>query len=185
MSKWPMRGHFRYLRFKTFPMTPRTPQCEVFWALLSGSEHSGSRRTPTLHFFQVLGFTPTLGQSRVATVVEQKAIWMRAWWVNVKNTIWGMVVASPESGPWWVMWIQGRPWLVPTPNTCRMDSNRLRVGFGCIFNNQVAWSLLSLIPKLSTRPSTPLSVGSWERHQVSNHFRKSNYLDLFWVKQGT
>jgi hypothetical protein len=36
-----MRGHFRYLRFKTFPMTPRTSQCEVFWALLSSSEHSG------------------------------------------------------------------------------------------------------------------------------------------------
>ncbi len=27
-----------------------------------------SRRTPNPHFFQVLGFTPTLGQSRVATV---------------------------------------------------------------------------------------------------------------------
>ncbi len=25
MSKCPMRGHFRYLRFKTFPMTLRTP----------------------------------------------------------------------------------------------------------------------------------------------------------------
>jgi len=36
-----MRGHFRYLRFKTFPMTPRTPQCEVFWTLLSSSKHSG------------------------------------------------------------------------------------------------------------------------------------------------
>jgi hypothetical protein len=67
MSKWPMRGHFRYLRFKTFPMTPGTPQCEVFWALLSSSKHSESRRTPNPHFFQVLGFTPTLGQSRVAT----------------------------------------------------------------------------------------------------------------------
>ncbi|CAM6044231.1 unnamed protein product, partial [Sphagnum compactum] len=41
MSKWPMRGHFRYLRFKTFPMTPRTRLCEVFWALLSSSKHSG------------------------------------------------------------------------------------------------------------------------------------------------
>jgi hypothetical protein len=28
-----------------------------------------SRRTPNPHFFQVLGFTPTLGQSRVATLV--------------------------------------------------------------------------------------------------------------------
>ncbi len=30
-----------------------------------------SRRTPNPHFFQVLGFTPTLGQSRVATKVAQ------------------------------------------------------------------------------------------------------------------
>jgi hypothetical protein len=29
-----------------------------------------SRRTPNPHFFQVLGFTPTLGQSRVATVAN-------------------------------------------------------------------------------------------------------------------
>jgi hypothetical protein len=28
-----------------------------------------SRRTPNPHFFQVLGFTPTLGQSRVATLI--------------------------------------------------------------------------------------------------------------------
>jgi len=41
MSEWLMRGHFRYLRFKTFPMTPKTPQCKVFWALLLSSEHSG------------------------------------------------------------------------------------------------------------------------------------------------
>jgi hypothetical protein len=67
MSKWPMRGHFRYLRFKTFPMTPRTPQCKVFWAFLSNSKHSGvpeDSKSPTL---EVLGFTPTLGQSGVAT----------------------------------------------------------------------------------------------------------------------
>jgi hypothetical protein len=49
-------------------MTPRTPQCEVFWALLSNSEHSGvpeDSKSPTL---EVLGFTPTLGQSGVATL---------------------------------------------------------------------------------------------------------------------
>jgi hypothetical protein len=72
MSKWPMRGHFRYLRFKTFPMTPRTPQCEVFWALLSSSEHSRvpkDSKSPTL---EVLGFTPTFGQSGVATIDHTK-----------------------------------------------------------------------------------------------------------------
>jgi hypothetical protein len=31
-----------------------------------------SRRTPNPHFFQVLGFTPTLGQSRVATINNAK-----------------------------------------------------------------------------------------------------------------
>jgi hypothetical protein len=63
-----MRGHFQYLRFKTFSMTPRTPQCEVFWALMSNSKHSGvpkDSKSPTLG---VLGFTPTLGQSGVATL---------------------------------------------------------------------------------------------------------------------
>jgi hypothetical protein len=49
-------------------MTPRTPQCEVFWALLSNSKHSGvleDSKSPTL---EVLGFTPTLDQSGVATI---------------------------------------------------------------------------------------------------------------------
>jgi hypothetical protein len=48
-------------------MTPITPQCEVFWALLLSSEHSEvpeDFKSPTL---EVLGFTPTLGQSGVAT----------------------------------------------------------------------------------------------------------------------
>jgi hypothetical protein len=88
MSKWPMRGHFRYLRFMTFSMTPRTPQCEAIFDIYASrpfqwhQKHLNarcfgpccrtlniqeSRRTPNPHFFQVLGFTPTLGQSRVAT----------------------------------------------------------------------------------------------------------------------
>jgi len=54
-----------------------------------------------------------------------KAIWMQVPWSNAENTIWGKVVASPESGPWWVKWVQGRPWLVPTPKGCRMSSNQL------------------------------------------------------------
>jgi hypothetical protein len=41
MSKSPMRGHLRHLRFETFPMTPRIPQWEVFCPLLSSSKHSG------------------------------------------------------------------------------------------------------------------------------------------------
>ncbi len=66
-----MRGHFRYLRFKTFLMTPRTPQYEVFCPLLLSSKHSGVPEDSKPNFFQVLGFTLTLGQSRVATLPER------------------------------------------------------------------------------------------------------------------
>ncbi len=48
-------------------MTLRTPQCEVFWTLMSNSKHSGvpeDSKSPTLG---VLGFTATLDQSGVAT----------------------------------------------------------------------------------------------------------------------
>jgi hypothetical protein len=44
-----------------------------------------------------------------------KTIWMWVSQSNAENIIWGKVVASPESGPWWVKWVHGHPWLVPTP----------------------------------------------------------------------
>jgi len=58
MSELPMRGHFRYLRFKTFSTTPRTPQCEVFWALLSSSEHSGVPEDSKSPTFPSVGLHP-------------------------------------------------------------------------------------------------------------------------------
>jgi hypothetical protein len=44
---------------------------------------------------------------------------------GAENTIGRMVVAPPESGPWCVKWVRVSPWLVPTPNACRMNSNQL------------------------------------------------------------
>jgi hypothetical protein len=38
---------------------------------------------------------------------------VRRW--DTENTIWGKVVASPESGLWWVKWVQGCPWFVLAP----------------------------------------------------------------------
>jgi hypothetical protein len=71
------------------------------------------------------------GQFRDSTlgVPRQRATWVWARQSNAENTIWGKVVVSPESGPWWVKWVQGRPWFVPTPKGCRMSSNQLVVGF--------------------------------------------------------
>jgi len=58
-----------------------------------------------------------LGQFRDFSlgVPGQKAIQM---WVPqkvAKNTIWGKVVVSPESEPWWVLWVQSCLWLVLAP----------------------------------------------------------------------
>jgi hypothetical protein len=68
MSKWPMRGHFGHLNFKTFPMTPRTPQSEVFWPLLSRIKHSGVSEDSKSPNFGSVSFILTLGQSGVATL---------------------------------------------------------------------------------------------------------------------
>jgi hypothetical protein len=115
MSKWPMRGHFRYLRFETFPMTPRTPQWEVFWPLLSNSKHSGvpeDSKSPTLG---VLGFTPTLGQSGVATgtplgvwgfIPSHSPTLLKEWNVTLELSSWPAplqalaLVANPRLGSW-------------------------------------------------------------------------------------
>jgi hypothetical protein len=60
---------------RPFPVTPRAPQGEVFWALLSSSEHSGVPEDSNSRLFQVLGFTPTLGQSRgVISEVPSKVL---------------------------------------------------------------------------------------------------------------
>jgi hypothetical protein len=48
-------------------MTPRKPQCKVFWAFLLSSEHSGVPEDSKSPILGMLGFTPTLGQSGVAT----------------------------------------------------------------------------------------------------------------------
>jgi hypothetical protein len=58
MSKWPMRGHFRHLRFKTFSTTPRTLPCKLFWALLSSSKHPGVLEDSKSWTFPNVGLHP-------------------------------------------------------------------------------------------------------------------------------
>jgi hypothetical protein len=48
--------------------------------------------------------TGTVSDSSLG-VPEQKAIRMWVSWRGTKYIIWGKVVVSPESGPWWVMWV--------------------------------------------------------------------------------
>jgi len=54
-----------------------------------------------------------------------KAIRMRVRWSNAKNTIWGKVVASLESGPWWVKWVRVARGLSQHQEWFRMWTNQL------------------------------------------------------------
>jgi hypothetical protein len=74
--------------------------------------------------------------------------------LHAEYTIGSMVVASPELGPWCVMWVRVSPWLVPTPNACRMSSNQLVLVWMQV-RDQISWSLPSLIPELPTQPLYP------------------------------
>ncbi len=56
---------------------------------------------------------------------ETRAVRMWVRRSNAENTIWGKVVASPEPETWWVKWVQGCSWLVPTPRVFRMWTNQL------------------------------------------------------------
>jgi hypothetical protein len=39
-------------------------------------------------------------------ILRQNAIWMWALWRGIEYIIRGKVVASPKSGPWWVLWVR-------------------------------------------------------------------------------
>jgi hypothetical protein len=54
---------------------------------------------------------PTLGISFVG-VKCQNDIWVLVLWPSIEYTIRGKVVASPKSGPWWVLWICVCPWFI-------------------------------------------------------------------------
>jgi hypothetical protein len=58
-------------------------------------------------------------------VPGKSAIRVQVWRRGIDNTIGRMVVAPPEPEPWCVMLVRVSPWLVLTPNACRMSCNRL------------------------------------------------------------
>jgi hypothetical protein len=62
-------------------------------------------------------------------VSEQNGIWVLAPWLSIKNTIWGKVVASPKSGPWWVLWVHGYPRFVRASKVFQLCINQLVIWF--------------------------------------------------------
>jgi hypothetical protein len=105
--------------------------------------------------------TPLSGKSAIRMQVSRKVI---------ENNIKWKVVASPESGLWWVKWVQGCLWLIPTPKVSRMRTNPLVVGLW--MQDRVTKQLVplpSLIPELAACPSYPslvLEVGNGTKFQL-------------------
>jgi len=56
---------------------------------------------------------------------NKKIIWMWASWRGTKYAIRGKVVASPKSGPWWVLWIRVCSWLILAPKVLQLCTNHL------------------------------------------------------------
>jgi hypothetical protein len=132
-------------QFDSWPLKVRNrPDCDVFrrsatwrWKALKESYKISSNFIPIRGLSKKL-WMPKVSRVQPGTVSglflgspRKKCHSDVAPWGVVENTIWGKVVASPESGPWWIKWVQGRPWLVPTPKGCKMSSNQLVVSFGC------------------------------------------------------
>jgi hypothetical protein len=70
---------------------------------------------------------PTLA---ISGLLRQNVIWMWTSWRGIEYTSRGKVVASPKSGPWWVLWIQVCSWLVLALKVLQRCTNQL-VGWFC------------------------------------------------------
>jgi len=66
----PCEAIFDIYASRPFQWHQEHPNARCFGSYCRALNIRESRRTPTPHFFQVLGFTPTLGQSRVATIAN-------------------------------------------------------------------------------------------------------------------
>jgi hypothetical protein len=87
-------------------------------------------------------------------LLGQKVIQMPFSWGGTEYTIRGKVVASPEFGPWWVLWVRGRPWLVLAPKVFPPCANQLVCWFCLGWCEWVNCLSLFLVPSRSS--NTPL-----------------------------
>jgi hypothetical protein len=85
---------------------------KLWWSKISGDQ---TGTISGLHF----GSLETKSHLGVGAVEQRREYYM------------GEGGGFPEPGPWWVKWVQGCPWLVPTSKGCIMSFNQLVLGFGC------------------------------------------------------
>jgi hypothetical protein len=79
--------------------------------------------------------------------------WVLAPWPSTKYTIRGKVVASPKSGPWWILWVHVCSWFVRAPKMFKLCTNQLVVWFVQVrVNNWWLSIFLVPIPELKHAP---------------------------------
>jgi hypothetical protein len=93
-------------------------------------------------------------------VPGQNAIWMWPLWRGVENTIKVKVVASPKSGPLWILWVRVCPWLILAPKMLKPCTNQFVFGL-CIFMWVIkCLSFFLVLFWSSSMPFYPQSVAS-------------------------
>jgi hypothetical protein len=146
--KWACMTHlslhdpFEYLKHKlwskeglrvklsiSFPTTKsRESPCHIHWKSLNKGYNFA------LDFTSIEGLHTQLWASKVeevpiSKILGQNDIWVLASCPSTNNTIRGKVVASPKSGPWWVLWVHVCMWFVYAPKMSQLCTNQPIVWF--------------------------------------------------------
>jgi len=82
----------------------------------------------------------------ISGVLGQNAIWMWASWRGTEYTTRGKVVASPKSGPWWVLWVRICSWFILAPKVLQLCVNHLVFGFGAGMCEWISCLSFFLVP---------------------------------------
>jgi len=93
-------------------------------------------------------------------VPRQNVIWTWASWRGTKYIIRGKAVASPKSGPWWVLWFRVCSWLVLTPKMFKLCTNHLVFGFVQVRVSSWCLSLFLVPSRSSNMPLYPQGATS-------------------------
>jgi hypothetical protein len=89
-------------------------------------------------------------------VPRQLDIWVLVPWPHIECTIRGKVMASPKSGPWWILWICVCPWFVYAPKYSNYALTNLLFSLcRSMWVIDLLVNLLSPHPEAPAHPSTP------------------------------
>jgi hypothetical protein len=102
-------------------------------------------------------------------------------WPSTKYTIKGKVVASPKSGPWWVLWIHVCLWFVRAPKALKLCINQLVVWFVQVHMSNWCLSLFLVPSRSSSTPLYPENVarkGACPNSLLFCYFTSDSHLSL-------